>query len=149
MLAFLLIPGASVALNHESQDLSGDFSAFNHASDLLEAVPDGAIVLSEDEITVFSLWYMRYVEQPHRDVATIALPLLQFSWYRYDIHRTYPDRIPDIASEDILGAVREIIEHEGRGTGVFSTFTNSFLSSSFDVSRAGSIFRVTPRDSSP
>ena len=147
VLALLLLPGVSVVLNYESQDLSGDRSAFNHASDLLGSVPDGSVLLSERDRTVFSLWYMRYVEQPHRDVATIAVPLLQFDWYRRDIHRAYPDRIPEITSEDALGAVRKIIEHDGSGTGVFTTFTSSFLSSSFDVGQVGSVFRVTPKGS--
>jgi len=125
LLAFALLPAMSVALNYDSQDLSDDRSAYEHAKEVLDHVPDGAVVVSSREKNVFSLWYMRYVEEPERDVAVIAAPLLQFGWYLEDIHRMFPDRIPDMSATGIQTAIDEIVEHNAGRARVFSTFWNS------------------------
>ena len=145
-LAFALLPGTAILLNYGSQDLSDDRGAYRYAKALLDAVPDGSVLVSEDERSVFSLWYIRYVEMPHRDVAPVVLPLLQFDWYREDIRRMYPDRIPDIAQENAIAALRGIIEHDGGRARVFATFTSAFLSVEFDVERVGNVFEISPRD---
>ena len=140
-LAFVLLPGISVVLNYEAQNLRDDRTAFEHASQVVEAVPDGSVVLANTEKNVFSLWYMRYVERPEWDVAAIATPLLQFDWYRNDVHEMFPDRVPIIPESGLDEMFRAIIEHNGAG-GVFFTFTTRSLMDSFDVDRVGDIFRV-------
>jgi len=125
LLAFGLLPATSVALNYDSQDLSDDRSAYEHAKAILDYVPDGAVVVSSSEKNVFSLWYMRYVEEPERDVAVIAAPLLQFSWYLDDIHRMFPGRIPDMIVTDIQSSIDEIVEHNSGSARVFTTFWNT------------------------
>ena len=94
---------------------------------ILDAVPDGSVLISQSEESVFSLWYVRYVESPERDVAVIAAPLLQFDWYLQDIHRAFPERIPVLHTTRIQEAIDAIIEHNSGAARVFSTFINPSL----------------------
>jgi hypothetical protein len=139
ILGFTLLPLTSVILNYGSQNLSGDYRAFDHASGIMNAVPDGSVVLSNREKNVFSLWYMRYVEQPERDVAVIAVPLMQFDWYLRDIHRLFPESIPAMDGMDPLEALGRIVEHNDGRAGVFFTFSNPSLSDAVSLSRVENI----------
>ena len=149
VLGFLLLPGVSVALNYGSQNLRHDHTARDHASGILEAVPDGAVVLSGRENDVFSLWYMRYVEEPERDVAIIATPLLQFDWYLQDIHRMFPERIPAMeAAPGILESMRRIVEHNmGGDSKVFLTYRDRFIDAAFDLEQAQNtnVYEASPK----
>ncbi len=127
VLAFVLMPGMSLALNYSTQDLSDDRGALLHATGILDAVPDGAVLISQREESVFSLWYVRYVKSPERDVAIIAAPLLQFDWYLKDIHRAFPGRVPILHTTRIQDAVDAIVEHNMGSARVFSTFINPAL----------------------
>ena len=134
-LAFLALPAVSVALNYGSQDLSDDYRARDHARSVRDAVPHGSVVLSNGEKTVFSLWYMRYVEKPDWDAAVIAVPLLQFDWYLRDIHRMFPDRVPLLAPSDLERTITRIVEHNDGSSRVYFTFRNKFLNESFSLTR--------------
>ena len=127
LIAFALLPAMSVVLNYDSQDLSDDRSAYEHAKEVLDHVPDGAVVVSSREKNVFSLWYLRYIDEPERDVAVIAAPLLQFGWYLDDIHRMFPDRVPDMIVTDVQTSIDEIVAHNAGRARVFSTFWNSSI----------------------
>jgi hypothetical protein len=127
VLAFALLPGMSLALNYADQDLSDDRTALQHAEGILDAVPDWSVLISQTEETLFSLWYVRYVKSPNRDVAVIAAPLLQFDWYLKDIHRTFPERIPVLHTTRIQEAIDAIVNHNSGTAGVFSTFINPTL----------------------
>ena len=146
-LAFLLLPAVSIALNYGSQDLSDDYRAQDHARAIVDAVPDGSVVLSSEEKTVFSLWYMRYVEKPDWNVAVIAVPLLQFDWYLRDIHRMFPDRVPLIAASDLERTITRIVEHNDGSSRVYFTYRNSFLAESFDLTpqAEGAVYEARPR----
>ena len=115
VLAFLLLPTTAVALNYGSQDLRGDYTARDHGREVIGQVPDGSVLLGHSEKDVFSLWYMRYVERPERNVAVIAVPLLQFDWYLRDIHRMYPRRVPRLSATDTTEVVARIVKHNQDG----------------------------------
>ncbi len=127
VLAFALLPGMSLALNYADQDLSDDRTALQHAEGILDAVPDWSVLISQTEETLFSLWYVRYVKSPNRDVAVIAAPLLQFDWYLQDVHRTFPERVPVLHTTRIQEAIDAIVNHNSGTAGVFSTFINPTL----------------------
>ena len=126
VLAFLLLPGVSVALNYDSQDLSDDRRALEHAREIIDAVPDGSVIVSSQEKNVFSLWYMRYVDEPQRDVAVIAARLLQFDWYLDQVHRMFPRRVPQMEPAGIQAAIDQIVEYNKGGARVFSTADANF-----------------------
>ena len=139
VLAFLLLPAVSVALNFESQDLSDDRAAYDHARQIIDSVPDGSVVVSNQERNVFSLWYMRYVAMPKRDVAVIAAPLLQFGWYRDQMREMFPARVPEIDTADSQEAINQIVDHNKGGPGIFSTFPNV----AFDTKGESGLYEAT------
>jgi hypothetical protein len=139
VLAFVLLPAVSVALNFDSQDLSDDRSAYDHARQIIDSVPDGSVIVSNEERNVFSLWYMRYVATPRRDVAVIAAPLLQFDWYLDQAHEMFPARVPEIETTDIQEAIDQIVDHNRDGPRVFSTFRNS----AFDATGESGLYEAT------
>ena len=142
LLGFLLLPGTAVALNYGSQNLREDHRARDHAASIMDSVPDGSVVLSNEERDVFSLWYMRYVDRPERDVAVIAVPLLQFDWYLRDIRRTYPNRVPPITTADFSQALRRFVQHNDGRSRVFFTFSSPALADSLDLTRVGKVYET-------
>ena len=144
LLAILLLPAMLVILNYGEQNLRNDTSARDHARDVLKMVPDGSVVLSDTEKNVFSLWYMRYVEQPERDVAVIAVRLLQFDWYRRDVRRRFPERVPAITASDYPNSLDRIVEHNDGGAPVFITYRLS--STSIDLERKGRVYEATLKE---
>ncbi|MCH7745071.1 MAG: DUF2723 domain-containing protein [Chloroflexi bacterium] len=142
VIGFGALPFSSLLLNYESQNLSDDRRAYDYAREIIDAVPDGSIVFSSDEASVFSLWYMRYVEEKERDVAPIAGPLLQFDWYWRSIHETYPDRFPAEGPSDFSQAINRIVELNYESSRIFFTYPDRFLNDSFELERVGKLYEV-------
>ena len=142
-----LLPGISVILNYSSQDLSSSREASRYARQVRDAVPDGAVILSNDERSVFSLWYLRNVEDQDWDVAVIAAQLLQYDWYVDDRRRMFPDRIPSNLPRDVPEALTSIIDHNVGNSRVFLTYHDSSLSESYDLELREPIFEVVERRS--
>ena len=145
LLGFLLLPAVSVALNYGPQNLRGDRTARDHARALIGAVPDGSVVLSTRERNVFSLWYTRYVEQPERDVAIIAVPLLQFDWYLDNIRALFPERIPAVSATDTSETLGRIVEHNDGRAGVYFTYTSRSLQNDFNLTAVGRLYEARPK----
>ena len=142
IIGFGALPLTSILLNYGSQDLSDDRAAYDYAKGALDAVPDGSVVMSFEEDNVFSLWYMRYVEETHRDVAPVAVPLLQFDWYWSDLRRRFPDRFPDEAPTDNLReAIVHIIEHNGESR-VYFTYRDASVSEKYGLEPLGSLYKL-------
>ena len=142
LLALALVPGASIALNYGPQDLSGDRSAIEHATEVPSSVPDGSAVLTNHEKNAFSLWYLRYVEMRERDVVVVAVPLLQFNWYRRDLRLLYPHIVPEMAASDVATTV-DMIVRAGGERGAYFTFNPLRVSDAYAVERLGKVWRVT------
>ena len=140
--AFAALPLTSVILNYEAQNLSDDDQAYRYAKEVIDAVPDGSVVMSTEEDTVFSLWYIRYVGEPERDVAPIAVPLLQFDWYWRNIHSRYPDRFPERGPTDIGEGIRRIVGDNSGRSRVFFTYRDRFLEESFELTTVGKLLEA-------
>ena len=145
VVAFGALPVTSLVLNYGAQNLRNDRIAFNHARDIMDSVSDGSLVLSTAEDTVFSLWYMRYVEDRDRDVAPIAVPLLGFDWYWRDIRARYPNRFPVQQAGSINQTLRDIVEHNEGASDVYFTYQNAFLLNSFDLEPLGPVNKARVR----
>ena len=137
IIAFGALPVTSVILNYSSQNLRSDDRAYEYAREVINTVPDGSVVLSTEEDRTFSLWYMRYVEENARDVATVTVPLLDFDWYWNSIHKRYPNRIPPGVPADLAEGVTRIVEHNDGGARVFFTYWDLFLYESFELETVG------------
>ena len=145
VVAFGALPITSVILNYSSQNLRHDRQAYEYAREILDSVPDGSLVLSTQEDSTFSLWYLRYVEETERDVAPIAVPLLQFDWYWRDIHARFPDRLPAEFPDDHEGALRTIVEHNDRVSRVFLTDWHPSFEDAFELRRVGRLYEASPK----
>jgi hypothetical protein len=139
---FVLVPGISIALNFESQNLRDDRGAYDHAWSVIDSVPEDSLVLSDHEKSAFSLWYMRYVENPDQNFVPVSVRLLQFDWYRRDLRKIYPDAIPEVDSNDVKVVMETIIEHNDP-SGVYFTFNPRFVPDRFLVERLGPVWKVT------
>jgi len=136
------MPVTAIILNYGSQDLRTDnrkdSGAYVYARHVMDSVPDGSILLSNEENQVFSLWYMGLVEEADRKVAPIAVPLLQFDWYWRTISEHFPGRFQPDGPTDIPQALRSIVERNGDGTKVFFTYWDQSLDDAFVLKeRAG------------
>lgn len=142
IVAFGALPVTSAILNYESQNLRGDDKAYRYARNVVDSLPEGSVLLSNEENRVFSLWYLRYVDEPSLDLATIAVPLLQFDWYWRDIQERFPERLPEEPETDITNALKSIVRHNEDRTGVFFTFFDASLGAEFELESRGTIFEA-------
>lgn len=142
---FVLLPVLSLVLNYDDQSLRDDREAADLARRMVAEVPDGSVVLAGSETHVFPLWYETYVEQPEREVAVVATLLLQFDWYRRDLHEDFPNLVPAQLPDDIEEAAKAIVRHNLDGGRVYSTYTNRSLAQEFRVEGIGDLFQIRPQ----
>ena len=133
IIALGALPVTAVILNYSSQNLRGEDQAYRYARNVVQSVPDGSVLLSSEEDRAFSLWYMGYVEETERDIAPIAVPLLQFDWYWRNISERFPDRFPADGPTDISVALKTIVEHNDGNAKVFFTYWEPSLDDAFDL----------------
>ena len=145
VLAFLFLPVVSVAFGYADQDLRGDRSALDRARSVLDAAPDGSVLVSSRERDVASLLYVRYVDRPDRDVAVIAAPLLRFGWYLDGMHEQFPERVPRIYTTDVRRAIRQIVEHNVERPGVYFTYDSADLLEDFQLTPEGPLYAAEPK----
>jgi hypothetical protein len=145
MATFILLPVLSLALNYDDQSLRDDREAADLAERMMAEMPDGSVVLAGSETHVFPLWYERYVEQPEREVAVVATLLLQFDWYRRDLHEEFPNLVPAQLPDDIEEAAKAIVRHNLDSGHVFSTYTDRSLTEEYLVQGIGNLFQISPK----
>ena len=81
-----------------------------------------SVILAADSQRVFSLWYQAY-------------------WYRKDIHRQFPDRVPPEPPSGFDARVDVLIAHNLDVTPVFAAFRTGILDR-FQVVENGVIYRI-------
>ncbi|MCH8309280.1 MAG: DUF2723 domain-containing protein [Chloroflexi bacterium] len=146
IIAFLAVPVVSVLLNYNSQDRSGDRRASEYAERVLESLPSGAVVLSDTEDRVFSLWYYGFVEQHDAEIIPVSSRLLQFDWYWQSLAERHPDIFPSEMPEDVAQALVTIVETASEDPGVYFTFLHPFLLDNFELkSEAPDLYKATPK----
>lgn len=81
-------------------NLSRENDAARFATQLLEALPEQAILLTSSDPDSFPLWYYHFGLGQRSDMTLVTLPLTQFRWYQQSLVATYPDvRFPAIIPE--------------------------------------------------
>ena len=81
----LLIPLLFLTANFASLDFSDDREALIRGREIHKMGAHDSVFLLSTEQDVFTTWYVRYVEQPSSIKVPVAVPLLQFNWYRRNI----------------------------------------------------------------
>ena len=71
-------------------DASESMDAQNFGQQLIDDLPENAIVFADGDRTVFTLWYFHYALKNRSDIFVIAIDLLPFDWYRETLLVTYP-----------------------------------------------------------
>jgi len=75
-------------------DLSSSYIDYDYGVNILNSSPPNAVVFCEGDVDLFSLAYLREVEQRRPDVAVVSAAFLDYGWYRKTINRQLPDIIP-------------------------------------------------------
>ena len=142
VVTLAVVPGLSLALNYDSQNLSSDFTVYNHYSELIQSVPPRSVVMAKSDEDVFGLWYMRYADQRRGDVLIVATPLLQYDWYWRDLHRLFPDRISAQYPGDYRRSLIGIADYNIGRVPVYTTYEDTILGLRFTVQKEGDLYRV-------
>ena len=69
-----------------------------------------SVFLLSTELDVFTTWYVRYIEQPSSLKLPIAVPLLQFDWYRKNIPLELGEGESDKSGKSIENIAKKIAE---------------------------------------
>ncbi len=90
-------------------DASKDQRAEIFGRTILEKLPPGAIIITEDDESTFSLWYFHYALKMREDIAIIVKGLLPYDWYQGTLRDTSPGLfIPQTENgstvESVIGA---------------------------------------------
>ncbi len=89
--ALAWMPLASLAKNLRACDQSRVRFAETYSRDVLEPLPERAILLTNGDNDSFPLWYLQQVEGVRPDVAVINIPLTNTAWYPRQLGRRHPD----------------------------------------------------------
>ena len=101
-----LLPLALLLLNFNGQNLRSDEGVRPFAIPTLQKAPDGTILLTPGNETIFALWYFQTVEEVRPDLILVDENLFAFDWYRARLQAQHPD-LRHLAADDLDGFRRE------------------------------------------
>ena len=104
--AALLLPLLLVVLTFPAQDLSGNYEVRLNAQRLLSEVPDGALLLTPGNRTIFTILYFQRIENLRPDLRVADANLFAFDWYRNRLKAQYPELY--VPEGDDLTSFRQI-----------------------------------------
>lgn len=87
----LALPLLYLLLNFSAMDLRNDDGIRPYAEDLLATAPPHAILQTNGDPALFSLWYFHFIEGQRSDIAIVDYHLFGFDWYRQQLPLIYPD----------------------------------------------------------
>jgi hypothetical protein len=115
-LSLVLVP---VLANREVADRTAEPVASMpraYARLLLDAVPQGGVLLSAGDNDTFPLWYLQQVEEYRSDVTVVTVPLLGATWYRAQLAERRLLDSADVARWPGLDAsLRSVMQHAATG----------------------------------
>ncbi|MEW6556709.1 MAG: DUF2723 domain-containing protein [Elusimicrobiota bacterium] len=82
ILLFLIIPISLFVLNYRAQNMRFNFVAYDFARNVFRSLPENSIIISREDIQVFSQWYLQFVEKKRADIAVIAKGLAGSLWFQ-------------------------------------------------------------------
>lgn len=71
-------------------DASHDLRAEEFGRQVIENIPQNAIVFANGDRAIFALWYFHFALKQRSDIAIQVPDLLQADWYANTIHTNYP-----------------------------------------------------------
>ncbi|SVA31369.1 uncharacterized protein METZ01_LOCUS84223 [marine metagenome] len=106
----LLLPFFLLMTNFTNLDFSNDRQALIRGREIHNMGNQNSVFLLSTELDVFTTWYVRYVEQPSSIKLPIAVPLLQFDWYRKNIPLELGEGESDKSGKSIENIAKKIAE---------------------------------------
>lgn len=102
-----VLPLLLLALNFDTINLRDEVGPRPRAIQLLQAMPQGAILLSPGDETIFTLWALQQGEGVRPDLILVDNNLFAFAWYRQRLAQLYPqlaalaeDNVPRFRAEN-------------------------------------------------
>jgi hypothetical protein len=86
-----ILPFLLLVVNYQSLNLHEDQTIRPLAREVLLSAPEGAILLTPGDQSIFTLWYFQHVERMREDLVLVDANLFAFDWYRERLSRLYPD----------------------------------------------------------
>ena len=122
----MILPTFSIYSNFKSLNQTQTNPAISYIDEMINNLPPDSVILANTDKEVFSLWYAQHISNPEHGIKVIALPLMQYDWYRSQIQLLFPDNIPEISKYDLLNNVYNIVEYNNSNNiGVYSTTYNA------------------------
>ena len=122
----MILPAFSIYSNFKSLNQTQINPAISYIDEMIENIPPKSVILANTDKEVFSLWYAQHILNPEHDIKVIALPLMQYDWYRSQIKLLFPNNIPEISEYDLSNNVYDIVEYNNsNGVVVYTTTYNA------------------------
>lgn len=86
----LLLPLGLLVTNFNPVNLQRAVDVGRKGIELAEALPPRAIVLTPGDATIFTLWYVQFVEEVRPDLVLIDTKLFALDWYRQQVRQARP-----------------------------------------------------------
>ncbi len=87
----LLLPLVLLGVNFNHQNLREDQHVRPLVEELLEELPQEAVLLTPGDQSIFTLWYFKHVEGQRPDLRLVDSNLFAFDWYRKRLKISYPE----------------------------------------------------------
>ena len=142
LLLALAIPAINIAISYSRLDLSADTVAQAYASEVFHQIEGDALLLADDDASIFTLWYQRYVQEPDSTVVVVASPLLQHQWYWDSLQRQEPQRLPSEDPGSYEGRLMSVVEENLMRGPVYLTYQDSVLESRYTLVEEGKLYRL-------
>ena len=117
----MILPVYSIYSNFQFLDQTQINPAISYIDEMIEHLPPESVILANTDKEVFALWHTQYISNPQHGIKVIAIPLMQYDWYRSHIHLLFPDNIPEISEYNLLTNVSDIIEYNNSNNVVVYT----------------------------
>ncbi len=99
----------SVLLHWSNISLTADHEAMLFGEKVMQAVPAGAVLLTDDDRATFTLWYFRYVLGQRADTVIMDKGLLAFDWYQVQLGIT-PAEAALIVNRNEVSSLRPVCQ---------------------------------------
>ena len=107
----MILPAFSVYSNFKSLNQTNTNPAMSYIDEMIANMPEDSVVLANTDKEVFSLWYIQHIFKPELNIKVIAIPLMQYDWYRSQAQLLYPNNVPELPQYDLLSNVSDIVEY--------------------------------------
>jgi hypothetical protein len=101
LIMLWIMPLYQIAHNYHPMDCSRNYFADNFGRNLLETLPERAILFTNGDIDTYTPWYFQGVEKLRQDVTVVNLPLLNTPWFVSQLMLNDPEMPLSFTSEEI------------------------------------------------